>query len=413
MPTSKRSLIILIIFLLGYETILYFMVAVKQPLWHDEGHFIETIKYLAENLSLERLKHYNEMSTPLPFLAYALWGKITGFNLPALRMLSLIIAFGTFLSFYFFFRYWYQNTQTALLLLGFLIFQPYMIGITIFVYTDMLTMFFLAMSLISLHKDEPILFSVALAGGLLCRQYFIFWCLAILVYFIWIQYTSRDHRSLKMIFSTFVAMLPVGLLFIFWRGLSPDNELQQQYISNGLSFHPGFMVFYICTFMIYLSPLVIIRRKQFYRNWKINMIAVILSVCYFLYPVRASQAAEQAGVFTTGYFHRFIRWALPRSVEDIVFYLIFLVALPVFIHLAIGLYQQWRLRSNQPIMLTDLAIFSFLITMSFSYVNWEKYLLPLIPLAILSVLRNNGRSNSGEGRVNILNRTDESGWGNG
>jgi len=216
-----------------------------------------------------------------------------------------------------------------------------------------------------------------------------------------------------MIISTLVAFLPVTLLFIFWGGLSPENELQKQYISDGLSFHPGFIVFYICTFMIYLSALVIIRRKQFYRNWKINMIAVILSVCYFLYPIRASQAAEQAGVFTTGYFHRFIRWALPRSVEDIVFYLIFLIALPVFIHLAIGLYQPWRLRSNQPIMLTDLAIFSFLITMSFSYVNWEKYLLPLIPLAILSVLRNSGRSNSGEGRVNILNRTDESGWGNG
>jgi len=413
MLNPKRSLIILIIFLLGYLTVLYLTVAVKQPLWHDEGHFIETIKYLAEDISLERLKNYNEMSTPLPFLSYALWGKISSFNLPALRLFSFIIAFSTFLSFYFFFKQWYQDTKITLWLLGFLIFQPYMIGITIFVYTDMLTLFFLAMSLISLHKDKPILLSIALAGGLLCRQYFIFWCLAILVYLIWIRYTTKDPGSLKMIISTLVAFLPVTLLFIFWGGLSPENELQKQYISDGLSFHPGFIVFYICTFMIYLSPLIIIRWKRFYRNWKINIIAVILSVCYFFYPVRASQAAELAGVFTTGYFHRFIRWALPESAEDIVFYLIFLIALPVFIHLAIGLYQQWRLRCSERTLLADLAIFSFLITMSFSYVNWEKYLLPLIPLAILSILGNKDRFNSGEGKLKILNQSDRSGGGNG
>jgi len=72
MPSVKKSLIILIVFLLCYETLLYFTVTRNQPLWHDEGHFIETIKYCADGLNLERLKNYNEMSTPLPFLIYVL-----------------------------------------------------------------------------------------------------------------------------------------------------------------------------------------------------------------------------------------------------------------------------------------------------------------------------------------------------
>ncbi|OGB60630.1 MAG: hypothetical protein A2Y94_03235 [Caldithrix sp. RBG_13_44_9] len=412
MSTSKRSLILLIIFLLGYEIVLYLTVADKQPLWHDEGHFIETIKYLADDLSLERLKNYNEMSTPLPFLVYALWGKIVSFELPALRLLSLTISFFTFLSFYFFFRSWYDDTKTALILTGFLIFQPYMIGVTVFVYTDMLTMFFLATSLISLHKYKPIIFSVSMAGGLLCRQYLIFWCLATFIYFLWSFYIQRDRRHIEMMLSILVAMLPIGLLFLFWKGLSPQNALHKQYVSEGLSFHFSFIVFYICMFLIYLLPLIVIRRRSFYRNIKIYFVAFILSGGYLLYPIKASQPAEQAGVFTTGYFHRFIRWMVNESCEHLVFYLVFLLSLPVFIHLSIRLYRQRRNRSSQRSLFSDLAIFSFLITMAFSYVNWEKYLLPVIPLAILSILGEDGLFNNGKSKLGISNQPDKSSRGN-
>ncbi len=93
MSSFKTSLLLLIAFLLIYETTLYFTVACQQPVWHDEGHYIKTSIYLVENFNLQSLKQYNEMSTPLPFLIYGLWGKIVGYELERLRILSLIVAF--------------------------------------------------------------------------------------------------------------------------------------------------------------------------------------------------------------------------------------------------------------------------------------------------------------------------------
>jgi len=89
--------------------------------------------------------------------------------------------------------------------------------------------------------------------------------------------------------------------------------------------------------------------------------------------------------FTTGYFHRLVRQVFSESGEDVVFYLIFLLALPVFLHLITGLFWQLRNLSTHRTMFSDTAIFSFLLTMSCSGLNWEKYLLPVIPFAILSL----------------------------
>jgi len=83
-----------------------------------------------------------------------------------------------------------------------------MIGLTIFIYTDMLTMFFLAANLISFLKNKPFWFSLSIAGGLLNRQYIIFWCVAAFSYFWWIFFTQKNRSSLRMILSILAAMLP-------------------------------------------------------------------------------------------------------------------------------------------------------------------------------------------------------------
>ena len=96
----KRSLLLLILVLIVYETILYMGVGLRQPTWADEHHFISTIEEFGEELSLRQLRTYNEMSTPLPFILYALWGKLVGFHLHQLRFFSLIIALFTFIYFF-------------------------------------------------------------------------------------------------------------------------------------------------------------------------------------------------------------------------------------------------------------------------------------------------------------------------
>jgi hypothetical protein len=68
--------------------------------WSDEQHFLETIRLFASGLTLDNLKHYEDMSGPLPFLVYALWGKIAGMGLLSLRGLSILLFVATLLLFH-------------------------------------------------------------------------------------------------------------------------------------------------------------------------------------------------------------------------------------------------------------------------------------------------------------------------
>lgn len=385
LSSFKITLPLLIVFLLVYETILYFTVACRQPVWHDEGHYIKTSIYLIENFNLQTLTHYNEMSTPLPFLIYGLWGKIVGFELARFRLLSLIIAFFTFLAFHQFFYRWYKDTSSALLLTAFMILQPYMIGLTVFVYTDMLAMFFITMSLIFFHNRKATLFAVSLTGGLLCRQYLIFWSVAALCYFCWELYISKEKSCLKMVVAVLMAHLPLLMLFLLWQGLSPDNELKKYYLSDGFYFHIEYIVFYLCSMVVYLSPLILWYWKKIYFHSGINIVSFIFSWTYFLFPVKSSESVSQFKVYTSGLFHRFVRRVVGESGEHLVFYLTFLFALPLFVHLLISLSKQIRSRSAGPVFFAELATLFFLFIMAFSYNNWEKYLLPVIPFAILMI----------------------------
>ena len=74
----KRSLLLLILFLIVYETILYMVVGLRQPTWADEHHFISTIEEFGEELSLRQLRTYNEMSPPLHSICIV--GKISRFS---------------------------------------------------------------------------------------------------------------------------------------------------------------------------------------------------------------------------------------------------------------------------------------------------------------------------------------------
>ncbi|MDH5683388.1 MAG: hypothetical protein OEZ20_02865 [candidate division WOR-3 bacterium] len=94
------SLILFIGFLIIFEGIAVYVINLKSPYWADEVHFVETIRQFGKEINLNLIRHYNEMSTPLPFILYALWGRIFGFEVHILRYFSMIIAFITYILFY-------------------------------------------------------------------------------------------------------------------------------------------------------------------------------------------------------------------------------------------------------------------------------------------------------------------------
>jgi len=382
----KRSLLLLILFLIIYETFLYMGVGLRQPTWADEHHFISTIEYFGQEISLKQLKTYNDMSTPLPFILYAIWGKIVGFQLHQLRFLSLIIALFTFISFYIYYFQISGRIKIAVPVTLFLIFQPYSIGISVFVYTDMLALFFLAWSLIAFRKEKPIIMAISTAGALLCRQYFIFLPAAFILYYLIQRILNPRGNSYKMLISSIVSFIPFISLLILWRGFSPQNEMRSLYLQEGLYFHIDFLVLYISLFIVYLFPVIMYRWKKYYTDRRLLLLSLFLSFIYFLFPVKASEPAMAVDVFTVGFFHRFIRMILGSSAEHYVFYLIFLLSLPVVLWIIRDIYFQLKCGKPNAFLLMNISILLFLIIMPFSYLNWEKYFLPIIPIALVQIL---------------------------
>ena len=93
----KGSLLLLVILILLYQIILTSVIGLDAPVRGDERHFVETIKYFA-GLDIAKVQNYKEVTTPLVYYIYALWGKIAGFELSNLRILSLIISFIVYIS---------------------------------------------------------------------------------------------------------------------------------------------------------------------------------------------------------------------------------------------------------------------------------------------------------------------------
>jgi hypothetical protein len=396
MKAPSKILLLFILFLVLYQSILYLTIGKNQPLWADEHHFIITTKEFSKEISLSQLKHYNEMSTPLPFILYSLWGKLCGFQLHHLRLFSIIIGFITIITYYFLFRTSIDHEKTAIILTIFLTFQPYMIGLMIFVYTDMLTMLFLALALIALRKKDPILFTFSSCAGLLCRQYFAFLLLAAIFYFLFRILILKDKHSYKMITSAIISAIPLLMLFLLWNGFSPQNKTKISYLEKGLYFHPSFLVMYISLLFVYLLPIIIYYWNYFYKNYRIVLLSLLPGFIYFLFPVKASEPAVAANVLTVGFFHRFTRKMIGQQWEQLIFFITFVMSLPILFSFGNDLYHRWKNRIFDFMFLLDLSVFSFLLIMPFSYLNWEKYLLPLIPVTMLQITLKNFRGSPAE-----------------
>lgn len=389
MTPYKKSLIIFSVATLIYLGILS-QITIKWPFWGDEVHFVKTIQQFGKGINLDLLKHYSEMSAPLPFFVYSIWGRIINFNIETLRYFSLIISFITLLLFHNFLFNLFRDIKITLLTTAYFAINPYIIGLSIFVFTDMLTILFLILSSILLIKQKPFLLSISLAAGSLCRQYFLFFIISIFIFY-FIDYLingrNSDSINLIMLLSCLASTLPLSMLALLWNGLSPDNGLKQIYLDDAYIFHLSFLTLYVCQLFIYLFPIILLCWDKLYKNTFIISVSMILSFLYWLFPVRACNVQVAADIFTVGFFHKLIRHIFNNPfIEDLIFYSAFLLALPIIIYILRDVYSKLRTKKLDFILLLDWSILMFLFVMPFSYLVWEKYFLLILPIATVRIL---------------------------
>ena len=385
MNNYKKSALILLLVIIIFEiAVAYIGNIANRPEWGDEIRLYETVIEFGESITLDRIKHYPQMSTPLPFIIYSLWGKLFGFDLFTLRILSIIIALLTYLIFH---RILFESTNNIhLSFLGtiFLMIHPYMVGLSIFVFTDMLAILFFLLSYWALKHDRTYFFALALALSILCRQYMLFFLPAVSLYYLvqWIK--DKKTQQLQIIAASIISAIPYLCLIILWGGTSPDNEFRQLYLSERFNFKPDIFYLYIALLFVYLLPYYFFIFKKFYKNKQIIILSIILSFGYFLFPIKPSKYSIDIGVYTVGLFHKGLKYLnCSDNLVQIIFYLSVLLGLSVFLTIGKEIIKKIQNNNFDQTLLVDLTILFFFIVMPFSYLGWEKYFMPILPFVIL------------------------------
>lgn len=379
--SDRQTGLSLLFFLVLFEA-LAAAFALHRPPWGDEVHFYQTVVQFGRDMGLQTIKHYNEMSAPLPFMLYAWWGRLFGFELWILRLLSIVIALATYMGFYFLLLRMRASTLLSLLATLFLALHPYMVGLSLFVFTDMLPILASVLALLFLLTKRYVLLSLAAMAGILSRQYFIFFTGAVILFSVLAMLRGRDRACGKTLAASVISLIPIALLVLYWQGPSPQNEINYLYLNETFRFHGGYFNLYVILAFVYLLPFVVWRAKNFLREKWIWGAALPLSFLYFLAPVEACPAARRINLDTVGYFHKFLRMTIGAAWEDAVFYLAYLAGWVVLMYLGRLTVQRLVQRKHDLLLLISLIIISFYLIMPLSYLLWEKYFIPLVPVFI-------------------------------
>ncbi len=330
----------------------------------DEARFIETAKLFGRALSLDLLRSYPEMSGPLPFLFYGWWGRVFGYSLAAMRCGSLALALAALLILWIFLRR-LLDERAAFLSGCALCLNPYFATMSLFVYTDMAAVGSGLAALATALHGRPVTMAMALAAAMLSRQYMVFLALGLGVFY-W--------RQTRMVAACAASMLPLAALVVLWGGPAPDSWMRREYLAGGTHFQMASLTGYIAQMPIYLLPFVIAARRRLRFPAPVMAAVLVASGLYWLYPIRVPDASARIGLSTVGLLDRALTQA--GIWRDAVYWAGFFTGLLMLA----ALFDDARRHRGYP-LLAALVTAAFLAVMPWSYLYWEKYLLPLLPVA--------------------------------
>jgi hypothetical protein len=351
----------------------------NRPPWGDEAHFLETVKLFGRGLSIELLRSYPEMSAPLTYLVYSAWSGIVGFETPALRLLSPFVAGVTILAWCAFLADVFRSRAVLLVSLATIVLNPYFLGLSVFVFTDMLSFLGLALTAVGVSRRRPWLAAIGLAVATCSRQYLAFVAIPVAGM---VLVGRGGSKRWSWGVAAAAGMVPLGLLVLLWGGqLAPDSTVRDIYTSDGIGFDPHALSLYASVPAVYLFPLaglVLWRRPM----RPAHLVAASVAAAFVLvFPVQPSIAQIREGKLTVGFLHRLIDTIHQDTVENVVF-----ATLAFANVLALASAFSWwsQVRRDGRTIDADLFVWlgtaAFLAVMPFSYMPWEKYALPLLML---------------------------------
>jgi hypothetical protein len=363
------------------------IVTLNLPFRGDERHIVETIRLFANNCNLNTIKDYSEVTPPFFFMFYALWAKLISSSTESLRILTLIISFITWQLVYFVFKIFVKKEIHALLLSLMVVINPYFLGTSVFVFTDMLTIMLSLAAVISFIKDKIILIVIFSALAILCRQYAVIIPLAIIIISLF-NYKGERLKSRNYIVGSLLTVLPLLLLFGVWKNISPASGIEKWIVPNSAFYNIDYINTYITFSVIYVFPLVVLFFKKIKFSYTTLFISFALTIILSLFTVKTSMATLTFTDYkTVGLVHQaFVEFLGNESLMlKIILAFLFLVGCYINTELLKRFYQDIKAKSIDKKLIFILLWFLFLLVMPFSYQVWEKYLTMILPFLILSI----------------------------
>jgi hypothetical protein len=257
----------------------------------DEVHFWPTsVQFSASAIpSLQLLRSYNELSTPLPFYVFGQIERLTGRGLVLSRYFNLLLTLVTVLliarvSGRFIVR-------SILAAIGLLMF-PYFIGTATYTYTDTMAMLFAVLGVSLYLRQRLILSAIALALAIASRQYMVAFPAAIVLYE-WL--CRRSIGRPRVWIWPALAAATLGGWFLLFGGFGPETGIDTQRIatSHGMTLLPQNALYFLTCIGAYfcvVEAILFRRLPRFVMSPRILMIAggviVGLATLFCLFPPR-------------------------------------------------------------------------------------------------------------------------------
>ncbi len=382
---DKQTKIILLVIFIGLLTGIV-VSKFNLPPHVDEWHYLETIRYFGSNFNLSMIFDYKDVTAPLVFIIYALWGKVVGFEVNNLRLLSLLFSAATVFMIFRWYKELLAGKHAALFTILLFLLNPYMWGLSFLVYTDMATLFFIILAAWAVYRQQPILIFIASAASLLCRQYSIYLVLAAGLYQI-ILLIKGDHKRIISVVALALGCLPLMILMIQWRGLAPPASMQKWIVPDSRLYHYDYITTYIVFIAVYLLPIVILMFKQLFRG-NILFISLLLSGWYLIFPLSPSPVTlAQTQYDTVGLFHRLLKMITGGSIlESVLLWGFFWCGLVLLANMIIYDIKRFQRGVWDYGHFLTLAVICFIILMPLSYQVWEKYLVMVLPFILVRLM---------------------------
>lgn len=350
-------------------------------LYQDEFHYLPTAVFFSNEPvpSLDLLKSYNELNTPLPFILGGWVVNAFGEDIQYLRLLTFGVSFLLLMIFI-----WASPSKSKRfeLCLAGLVFFPNYYLCSVYYYTDIFAMVSVLAGVVAYLKKSHLPAAIFFIAGVASRQYMLAFPSAIVVFELLAAF--KNAVDIKQFFRNIVvnktwvfysiAVLSIVPWVLLWHGPAPAAVMADQHYDSDklVQYNFGYVLYSSAILAVYyVIPEALLTRKYKYyfaypslnpKLFLALLVGVIVLICFF----PAKQAFNPYFTWPyLGYLDQFLMTiGIAGLLKQVVFGLLMLITLLRFV--------------SRDFNLASCIVLINILLLGKAQLSWDKYSLPMI-----------------------------------